>query len=63
MRESKGRGMALFSVHVPWPYLEMVDALVERGYFASRGEAIRYALRLLLEKFEPLIRPIEGEKK
>lgn len=55
--------MALFSVHVPWPYLQAIDALVSKGYFTSRGEVIRYALRILLDKFEHVLKSDEGGAK
>ena len=42
--------MKLINVYVPERLLERLDELVERGRFASRGEAIRFAICLLLER-------------
>jgi len=38
-------------VFIPASLLEQIDQLVERGEFATRADAIRTALRLLLERY------------
>jgi len=42
--------MSLISVHIPKLYVEMLDELVRRNKFKSRGEAIRLAVRNLLKE-------------
>jgi len=37
--------MRILSVMVPQPMMEMMDALVEGGYYKSRSELVRTALR------------------
>ena len=39
------RSMRILSVMVPQPMMEMMDALVEGGYYKSRSELVRTALR------------------
>jgi Arc/MetJ-type ribon-helix-helix transcriptional regulator len=39
--------------HVPRNYIEAVDELVRRGIFPNRSEAIRAAIRELLERYCP----------
>lgn len=36
--------------------INMIDELVERGYFMSRSEAIRFGMLLLLKRFEKIFR-------
>ena len=45
--------MIIISVHVPPRMLEMLDRLVEAGYYANRSEAIRAALSEFLAKWSP----------
>lgn len=42
--------MKIISVKIPKSYLEDIDRLVKEGYYASRSEFIRTALRVLLER-------------
>jgi Arc/MetJ-type ribon-helix-helix transcriptional regulator len=42
--------MKIFSFRAPERDIEMLDKLVERGLFKSRGDAIRAAIRKLLEE-------------
>ena len=44
--------MAKVLISMPKPMLETVDRLVSAGFYASRSEAIRDAIRLLLETQE-----------
>ena len=44
--------MALISVRIPDELLKEVDYLVEKGVFQSRAEAIRYALRIMLQQYK-----------
>jgi len=43
--------MMLISVHIPKRMLEELDEIVRRGYFPSRSEAIRVAIRDLIDKY------------
>ena len=42
--------MKIVSVKIPRSYLEDIDRLVREGYYTSRSEFIRTALRILLVK-------------
>ncbi len=44
--------MVLISFHVPQSYVEVLDELVKLGLYPSRSEAIRAALRELLNKYK-----------
>ena len=44
-RSIRKRPMRILSVMVPQPMMEMMDALVEGGYYKSRSELVRTALR------------------
>jgi Arc/MetJ-type ribon-helix-helix transcriptional regulator len=44
--------MVLISVHIPKPLLDIIDDLVRQGVYPSRSEAIRDAIRLLLQHFK-----------
>lgn len=37
------------TLHLPQPYLKAIDCLVENGYYLSRREALRTAIREMLE--------------
>ncbi|MFZ8808039.1 MAG: ribbon-helix-helix domain-containing protein [Pyrobaculum sp.] len=43
--------MILISVHIPSALLQIVDDLVRQGVYPSRSEAIRDAIRQLLERY------------
>ncbi len=45
-----GRGVKLITVYLPESYLKALDELVEERYYPSRAEAIRVAIRDLLNK-------------
>jgi len=40
--------MKLISLYLPEPYIEALDRLVAERYFPNRAEAIRFAVRDLL---------------
>ena len=40
----------IVSLHIPPRLLEQLDALVEKGLFKNRSEAVRYAILLLLRE-------------
>ena len=42
--------LRLITVHMPEHYIDGLDALVERGLYPTRSEAIRTAVRDLLKK-------------
>lgn len=50
MSEKKEK-MILISFHVPQSYVEMLDELVKSGVFPNRSEAVRAALRELLNRY------------
>ena len=52
-RKNGNEKMVIISVHVPPRMLEMLDRLVEAGYYANRSEAIRAALSEFLAKWAP----------
>jgi Arc/MetJ-type ribon-helix-helix transcriptional regulator len=41
------------TIRLPKSYLDKIDILVKRGIFASRSEAIRTAVRELLQRENP----------
>jgi len=43
-------GMRLITIYLPESYLEALDKLVEKRYYPSRAEAIRVAIRDLLNR-------------
>lgn len=44
-----GRVMKLITIYLPEPYLEALDELVNKRYYPHRAEAIRAAIRDLIE--------------
>ncbi|MEL9929677.1 MAG: ribbon-helix-helix domain-containing protein [Sulfolobales archaeon] len=42
--------MKIVTVKIPRSYIDDIDKLVKKGYYASRSEFIRTALRILLDK-------------
>ncbi len=50
-KKQKREKMELISFHLPKPLLDIVDNLVRQGVYPSRSEAIRDAIRLLLENY------------
>jgi antitoxin ParD1/3/4 len=42
--------MKVISVHIPEPYLQVMDELVRRKYYFSRADVIRTALHDLIVK-------------
>ena len=42
--------LRLITVHLPEGYIEGLDELVDRGFYPSRSEAIRIAVRDLLKR-------------
>jgi len=51
-KKEKREKMVLISVHIPKPLLDIIDDLVRQGVYPSRSEAIRDAIRLLLQHFK-----------
>ncbi|MEM1519441.1 MAG: ribbon-helix-helix domain-containing protein [Pyrobaculum sp.] len=43
--------MVLISFHVPRSYVENIDELVRLGHYPNRSEAIRAAIRELLDRY------------
>jgi Arc/MetJ-type ribon-helix-helix transcriptional regulator len=55
LRTGVARGkekMVLISFHLPKSYVDVLDELVRRGVYPSRSEAIRVALRELVNKYK-----------
>jgi Predicted transcriptional regulators containing the CopG/Arc/MetJ DNA-binding domain len=50
--DRKKMKMVLISFHVPQAYVEALDELVKLGKYPSRSEAIRAALREMLNKYK-----------
>jgi Arc/MetJ-type ribon-helix-helix transcriptional regulator len=50
-KKEKREKMVLISLHVPKYYVEVIDDLVRQGVYPSRSEAIRDAIRQLLERY------------
>jgi Arc/MetJ-type ribon-helix-helix transcriptional regulator len=50
-KKQKREKMILVSFHIPKPLLDIIDGLVRQGVYPNRSEAIRDAIRLLLEHF------------
>jgi Arc/MetJ-type ribon-helix-helix transcriptional regulator len=48
---SKRERMIVISFHVSKSLLDAIDDLVRRGVFPSRSEALREAIRLLVEQY------------
>jgi len=46
--------MVLIAVFVPPDWISKLDSLVEQGYYPSRSEAIRMAIRDLLKQHDSL---------
>ena len=44
--------LTIISIKIPMEQLKQLDSLVQQGLYASRSEAIRAAVRRLLEEYE-----------
>ena len=44
--------LTIISIKIPMEQLRQLDSLVQQGLYASRSEAIRAAVRRLLEDYE-----------
>jgi len=51
VRKRNGEKMILITVHLTRQQIEMLDKLVKKRYFPNRSEAIRYAVRRLIEDY------------
>jgi Arc/MetJ-type ribon-helix-helix transcriptional regulator len=47
--------MKIVTVHLPYEIVELVDNLVEAGYFPSRAEALRELIRESAIKFASMV--------
>ena len=54
------RGMTQVCLKLPKTYVDAIDELVKEGRFSSRSEAIRVAIRMLIES-ERLRKVVEEE--
>ena len=48
MKKARSEPMQVITVHLPRSYIEALKALVEAGYYPSKAEAIRTAVRDLI---------------
>ena len=55
--KEKREKMELVSLHIPTAQLKALDGLVTRGAYPNRSEAIRDAIRQLLERYRDLLVP------
>jgi Arc/MetJ-type ribon-helix-helix transcriptional regulator len=44
----RGDAMKLITIYLPEPYIKMLDQLVNEKYYPNRAEAIRVAIRDLI---------------
>ena len=51
-KKEKREKMVLISLHVPTYYVDVLDNLVRQGVYPSRSEAIRDAIRQLLDHYK-----------
>ena len=51
VRKKNKSKMILITVHLTEQQIKMLDHLVERKLFPNRSEAIRYAIRRLIEEY------------
>lgn len=42
--------MKIFTTHLPEPYLKALDVLIQKKLYNSKGDAIREAVRRLIEE-------------
>jgi len=57
----KREKMELVSLHIPTAQLKALDGLVTRGAYPNRSEAIRDAIRQLLERYRDMLVPNEAQ--
>jgi hypothetical protein len=55
--KEKREKMELVSLHIPTAQLKALDGLVTRGAYPNRSEAIRDAIRQLLDRYRDLLVP------
>jgi len=55
--KEKREKMELVSLHIPTAQLKAIDDLVRRGDYPNRSEAIRDAIRQLLDRYRDLLVP------
>lgn len=53
--------MKICTIHIPNQYLECIQIMQDLGYFPSRSEAIRQALKIFLSKETKLIKDMDPE--
>ena len=51
--------MELVSLHIPTAQLKAIDDLVRRGDYPNRSEAIRDAIRQLLDRYRDILIPTD----
>jgi len=55
----KREKMELVSLHIPTAQLKAIDDLVRRGDYPNRSEAIRDAIRQLLDRYRDILIPTD----
>ncbi|MHA1719319.1 MAG: ribbon-helix-helix domain-containing protein [Promethearchaeota archaeon] len=54
--------MKIVTINIPEQYLDCLETLVNLGYFPSRSEAVREALKQFLSKEANLVKEIEHDQ-
>lgn len=54
--------MKIVTINIPDQYLDCLAVMVELGYFPSRSEAVRQALKQFLTKEANLVKDIDKEQ-
>ena len=58
----EGNKIKIVTINIPEQYLDCLKTMVDLGYFPSRSEAVRQALKLFLTKEANLVKEIEHDQ-
>ena len=58
----EGTKIKIVTINIPEQYLDCLKTMVDLGYFPSRSEAVRQALKFFLTKEANLVKEIEHEQ-
>ena len=59
---NEGNKLKIVTINIPEPYLDCLKTLVDLGYFPSRSEAVRQALKQFLTREANLVKDIEHDQ-
>lgn len=59
---NEGNKLKIVTINIPEQYLDCLKTLVDLGYFPSRSEAVRQALKQFLTKEANLVKDIEHDQ-